>query len=194
MTVDYTSTRPQKLVRGDDRVQAPTQFSSRGRIIGSNIGTAGFITISLLGTTVHHLVDDGNGGLLPLHDKDGTKVDDTIISDPVRDTAVVQYLPGLAVPSQHGYRIPIRGEKVKKGRTDQSKPSIGKVDALSNENVRIMDVNQAHAGDSGQLWIANSDGEAAAVHQEGHDLSQGSAQGAQFTSHNFPGLVPEDAD
>jgi hypothetical protein len=116
-------------------------------------------------------------------------VADTIHGDAVLDTAVVQYCVQVQ-PTPGGTRPPIPGEFVRKTRSKQSGPSVGVIDAVSKTSVRVVGVNNAHSGDSGQIWFAVSSGASVCIHQEGHDWSQGSAQGAPINSTCFPGLGP----
>lgn len=161
-------------------------LSSRGRILGSNEGTIDLIAKDLSGTTPYHLVDDGSGIVSDLCDASGNLIATTTSTNPSLDTAVVQYLAG-AEPTEGGHRLPIRGEAVYKSRTIHSFPSVGTIDFRNREEVRIVNVDHAHSGDSGQLWFAVSDGAAVAVHLEGHDLSQGSAKGAPINQTAFEG-------
>jgi len=137
-----------------------------------------------------HVIDDGNGGHASICDASGVEVAVPISTNEALDTAVVQYSSSFAEPTMGGYREPILGEHVYKARSNQSAHSVGVVETSFLTSVRITEVTDAHSGDSGQLWIAASDGAAVAMHQEGHDLSQGSAKGAPITWDTFPGLGP----
>ena len=184
--VDYTSTRPQ-AIKANQEVHAALETNSRGRVINSNRGCVGFIAADHSGTAPSHLIDDGFGGISDVFDAGGTLVARTVRTNEPCDTAVLQYVVA-AVPTPGGVRTPAVGERVRKSRSQQSNPSIGTVVRLTETAVRIVGVDHAHSGDSGQLWISDVDGAAVAVHLEGHDLSQGSAKGAPITQFTFPGL------
>jgi hypothetical protein len=187
--VDYTSTVKQRLIQADEQIHGVPSFSTRGRMTNSNKGTVGFISSDSTGTAIHHVVDNGNGTLSDIFDSGGVKVADTIHGDAVLDTAVVQYCVTVQ-PTHGGTRPPIRGELVRKARSKQSGPSDGVIFSVSETSVRVVGVNNAHSGDSGQICTAVSDGASVCIHQEGHDWSQGSAQGARINNTCFPGLGP----
>jgi hypothetical protein len=189
--VDYTSTRPQTVVRTGVPIHAVLETSSRGRIINSNVGTVGFIKNNPSGTSLgsipFHVVDGGGGIVSDVFDSSGVKVANTVFTNPGCDTGVIQFVVPVQ-PTPGGFRRAIRGEFVRKSRTRQSNPSVGQIRGETQDSVRIVGVDNAHSGDSGQLWVADSDGASVAVHLEGHDLSQGSAKGAPFNEFTFPGL------
>jgi hypothetical protein len=188
--VSYTSTRPQMIkVKTNDPIYAVLESSSRGRVINSNRGSAGFISTNGTATSTHHLVDGGPGNVSDVFNAGGDLIANTVRTNPRSDTAVIQFVVPVE-PTRGSYRPPICGENVRKPRSYQSNPSVGIVKRVTRNSVRIVGVDHAHSGDSGQLWVAESDGAAVAVHLEGHDLSQGSAKGAPINQSTFPGLGP----